>query len=311
MRRYKYTFIFFLNIIPLILHAQIDSLLSYYPMAVGNMWQYKLLHYRYSSPITEQYYTITIQGDTVINGKVYQIFSSTLSSDEYMGIYPRYERIDTMAMVVYGYDTSGSGEEYFMDSLSLGNGSPRFRFANYYNYANLAYQFQTEFGELRNVRILRFLGINDFADPYSTINECRDIGITWSESGAKSGGGFSLFDYWFRDSLVYAKINSKEFGTLVNVKQELSSPGSSTLKQNYPNPFNPTTTIQFYIQKSDFVELTVFDIQGRLVSKLVNDYLIAGHHSILFDATNISSGVYYYRIKTRDILLTRKMVVIK
>lgn len=84
------------------------------------------------------------------------------------------------------------------------------------------------------------------------------------------------------------------------------------LEQNYPNPFNPSTTIQYSISESANVKLLVFDVTGRQVSELVNQRQNAGSHSVNFDAENLSSGVYFYRLETENgFSKTNKMLLIK
>ena len=83
------------------------------------------------------------------------------------------------------------------------------------------------------------------------------------------------------------------------------------LEQNYPNPFNATTTIPFYIPHQMHVELTLFDLLGRKVKTLLNKELSAGHHSVQFDASALSSGVYYYQLKAGNVRYSRKMILLK
>lgn len=83
------------------------------------------------------------------------------------------------------------------------------------------------------------------------------------------------------------------------------------LYQNYPNPFNPTTTISFYLPKAENVKLEVFDITGRLVSTLEKRKMNAGSHTRQFDASEFSSGVYFYRIETGTFTSIQKMTLIK
>ncbi len=73
-------------------------------------------------------------------------------------------------------------------------------------------------------------------------------------------------------------------------------PDHYTLSQNYPNPFNPTTTIEYELPKDAFVKLIVYDILGREVQTLVNQEKAAGSYKVIFDGSNLSSGVYFYRI---------------
>jgi hypothetical protein len=88
-------------------------------------------------------------------------------------------------------------------------------------------------------------------------------------------------------------------------------PGQFSLSQNYPNPFNPATTIQFNMPKAGNVEVKVFDILGREVAVLVNEFKQVGTHTINFDASGLSSGVYFYTMKSGDFSTTKKMLLIK
>jgi hypothetical protein len=89
------------------------------------------------------------------------------------------------------------------------------------------------------------------------------------------------------------------------------SPDKFALNQNHPNPFNPTTSISFNLPAAGQVSLKVFDISGKEVAGLVNNYLEAGRHSINFDASALSSGVYYYKLASGNNVSMRKMLLIK
>ena len=88
-------------------------------------------------------------------------------------------------------------------------------------------------------------------------------------------------------------------------------PTSVSLKQNYPNPFNPTTTIQFELDKATFTKLTVYDVLGRKVQELVNEIRPAGTNTIQFDATNLASGIYLYRLEGNEFVQTKRLTLIK
>jgi hypothetical protein len=88
-------------------------------------------------------------------------------------------------------------------------------------------------------------------------------------------------------------------------------PSSYNLQQNYPNPFNPATKISFSLPKAGIVKLVVFDILGREVATIVNDYRPAGNYSVDFNAANISSGIYFYTLKSGGFTDTKKMVLMK
>ncbi len=88
-------------------------------------------------------------------------------------------------------------------------------------------------------------------------------------------------------------------------------PGEYRLEQNYPNPFNPLTKISYSLPKAGDVKLIIFDIIGREAATLINGFIVAGNHSVDFDASNLSSGVYMYKIQAGDFTETKKMILIK
>ena len=83
------------------------------------------------------------------------------------------------------------------------------------------------------------------------------------------------------------------------------------LRQNYPNPFNTNTLIEFSILESKHVSLRVYDIQGREVATLIDENRPPGVHKIFFDRQDISSGVYFYRLRAGEFTQTRRMLFIK
>lgn len=88
-------------------------------------------------------------------------------------------------------------------------------------------------------------------------------------------------------------------------------PNIFTLYQNYPNPFNPKTNIAFDLPKSSHVKIEVYNIQGELIKTLLNKYLTAGSHVIRFNASNLASGIYFYKIKAGNFIKVKKMIIVK
>jgi hypothetical protein len=88
-------------------------------------------------------------------------------------------------------------------------------------------------------------------------------------------------------------------------------PSEFALLQNYPNPFNPTTTINYNLPKQAMVEISIFNALGERVAMLVNEIKEAGRHTVEFNATGYSSGIYFYQIKANDFISVKKMILMK
>jgi len=99
--------------------------------------------------------------------------------------------------------------------------------------------------------------------------------------------------------------------SVTSVYHTPSMPTTFALSQNFPNPFNARTNIDFDLDKDSNVELAVYSITGAKITTLVDDKLQAGHHSVNWDAAEVASGVYYYRMRTNGEELTRKMTLLK
>jgi hypothetical protein len=84
-----------------------------------------------------------------------------------------------------------------------------------------------------------------------------------------------------------------------------------SLGQNFPNPFNPETKISYTIRESGLVQLKVYDVLGKEVLALVNENKEAGNYSVNFDASQLPSGVYIYRIQSGEFISSKKMILLK
>ncbi len=100
---------------------------------------------------------------------------------------------------------------------------------------------------------------------------------------------------------------------ITDVKDNITNiiPTKYSLLQNYPNPFNPSTTIQFALPKTGLVSLKVYNILGEEVATLINREMNAGFQSIVFDASRLSSGIYFYKIKAGNFTAVKKMILMK
>ena len=117
------------------------------------------------------------------------------------------------------------------------------------------------------------------------------------------------------DGLVNYRLKQIDFDGTIEYSEvitvELAAPAGVALHDNYPDPFNPTTTIAFDLPVESYVRLHVYDMQGRMVRELVNEERSAGQYEIAFDASNLASGTYLYRLQTGDKVLTKPMVLLK
>jgi len=102
---------------------------------------------------------------------------------------------------------------------------------------------------------------------------------------------------------------SFEYSKIVEI--EVNSPVKFALSQNYPNPFNPATKISFQISQQNFVTLKIYDVLGKEVETLINKEMEAGRYKIDFDAAGLTSGIYFYQLKSGEFSSTRKMTLLK
>lgn len=131
--------------------------------------------------------------------------------------------------------------------------------------------------------------------------------IAVDDSGYVYVGGYSVAS----NGLDYLVIKYRQdVGT--DITEPISTfPTDYALAQNFPNPFNPRTTIRYSISSSRFVSLIVYDLLGKEVATLVQSVQQAGHHSAEFDASSLSSGVYFYKLTAGNFIETKKLVVLK
>lgn len=113
---------------------------------------------------------------------------------------------------------------------------------------------------------------------------------------------------------VFHNVGMKKISAVTDVKNFINikrNPERYVLDQNYPNPFNPSTVINYSLPKDGFVELRVFDVLGREVTTLVNEEKKAGTYKMTFNAAHLSSGIYFYRLKTGKFSETKKFILLK
>jgi hypothetical protein len=108
-------------------------------------------------------------------------------------------------------------------------------------------------------------------------------------------------------------IKTNKFGNVVSINNSSGIlPTSIKLYQNYPNPFNPSTTIKFELSKAIRINISVYDVGGKLIKTLTDEKYDAGTHTISFHAKNdLTSGIYFYSLKSEELIITKKLIFLK
>lgn len=148
------------------------------------------------------------------------------------------------------------------------------------------------------------------ADLYIVSTVVADTTFGVIQPGIRNGGGDDCLAIWRGLSNAYTYCSYLCAGT-VGITHENETPVNYSLSQNYPNPFNPTTNIKFSILNSGNVNITVFDITGKEVATLVDQNFNVGSYTVDFDASSLSSGIYFYTIKAGSFTDTKKMMLVK
>ncbi len=165
-------------------------------------------------------------------------------------------------------------------------------------YASPKYQYLVVNGD--TVQSIKFTA----PDKTSWLNHVTSVDFDDSESHK-----IEIHTSWGWMSIDYIEVADLDKG--VASEEDIQIPTSLDLNQNYPNPFNPTTQITFQLPSNQSVELNVYDSTGRLVQRLFDGKKTAGSHTLQFDASDLASGVYFYRLMGSFGTKTRQMVLVK
>jgi photosystem II stability/assembly factor-like uncharacterized protein len=183
---------------------------------------------------------------------------------------------------------------------------------------------ETETSNDLNKVCFRDKNIGFIVGDLGTILSTANGGESWRRE--YSGTSYDLYGISVMDSVVLAvgfngNILRKiiPFETIIDttiidtttIDTTLTIPTDYQLKQNYPNPFNPTTTIEYSIPKQSKVTVKVFDLLGREIATLVDEEKTAGNYMIDFNGSNLSSGIYFYRLDAGGFSETRKLILIR
>ncbi len=171
--------------------------------------------------------------------------------------------------------------------------------------------------EKENLGLLEIKLVNTETDEVSYISDMGIITLDFDFEGSSLVSTSlreptSPFEYISIDSTTTTKYKVFVSHHGLSAEDELGIPNTVELQQNYPNPFNPSTNISFGVPNSSKVTLEVFDVLGRKVATLINgENRVAGRHIVNFDAKNLASGMYIYRLQAGSSVLTKKLTLIK
>lgn len=252
--------------------------LSYYPLHIGDRWQYKYSIYYSASEYQIWYSTTEIIGDTVLpNGKRYFQFSNP-------GLeYSQFERIDTTNLCVF---------EYFPNACSNDEKEKLYLFYSPDSSRSLYNCFEEYFIISKTDSIHLSIDYSYLTSKY--YNLLRRVGIV--SFGEQEGGpGVNAM-------LIAANINGVQYGKFLGIDESSDLPGEFRLYSNYPNPFNPATHIRFTVPKSGYVELAIYNLRGEWVRTLIAENLQAGEYGKIWDGKNefgidLASGIYFSVLK--------------
>ncbi len=256
-----------------------------FPLHVGDLWQYYVTNIENPDPLSSfvGYDNVRAEKDTVMpNGKSYVL----LKSDAGYILKSSYVRKDGFR--VYLYSSNDSTDHVLYDfSKSIGD-----TIGDHERVQDIL--TDNVFGKMKT--IFKMFGA---IAPFSSIAD--SIGIIEMATGLS-------YDMLLSEAI----INDKTYGTVVAVKENPHPvPNVFSLSQNFPNPFNPATHFRFSIADFGFVSLKVFDVLGREIATLVNERKSPGTYEVEWNAGNVSSGVYFYRLQSGKYIETKKLMVLK
>ena len=206
------------------------------------------------------------------------------------------------ASAIYDHSTSNLTSDYndlYYDDTNQNNCLVRIGTTNYHTLA----EWQATGNDSISVTEMP-----NFVEPYLHINDTIPTGV---DSGATPISEINAdIDGDIRNPIT-PDIGADELDIITGVEVESTLPTVYVLEQNFPNPFNPVTTIGYKIPKRSFVTIKVYDVLGNEVTTLVNDEKPTGTYELKWNAANLTSGIYFYKLNTGNYSETKKMLLLK
>ena len=281
------------------LYAQSDSIkeaLKFYPLQIGDYWQYNVTKNSFGiEPDTSWIGYKEVIGDTLMpNNKNYFVVKEDKIPFQSSKI--RLIRTELTTANVYEYDSYYNAEN-IIDSLLSKKGD------FYLGYKCTSDTLKYYFDLLVRAKLIQYYLISStHYDGWELAQGFGEVMRYFDDVGT--------YAIHYQCDLIYAKIDGTKYGIKTDIKESEKLLNQFSLYQNYPNPFNPATNIGFRIAEFGFVSLKIYDILGREVN-FVNEEKLAGNYEVKFDASGLSSGIYFYKLSTENYTSVKKMILMK
>ncbi len=286
-----------------------SNVINFYPLKIGNKWIYDVVTYIDDFPPQVMFGTTVreVIRDTIApNNLKYFLIEDRYRQNNYIYISFFLERVDTSTGKVYRYDETYGlvNNEMLLDDLTaeLGDTIHSGRFGYYPPYTPVILIGQDYFTKWGNRKPRKIFYQEVLGTPVYTLSSffgldslhnSFDFGhTTWDLRGC------------IIDGIAYGD-------TVLSVNEKDYLVEDFKLNQNYPNPFNPSTKISWQSPVSSWQTIKVYDILGNEIATLVDEFRNAGKYEITFNASNLASGVYFYRLKAGNYIETRKMLLLR
>lgn len=279
------------------LFAQTPDPYKFFPSSVGNVWVYN------GSSGIQRY---EIVADSLLPDSSKYVYYATHADPVYK-IDKNYNVFlmpaDTALNWLYYKLDADPGESWIVDVQHIVDTIFVYKLAKVRSvYEGFFIDRMTTFKEITFYQYQLDSILNEFSSPQFTMTLGYGIGeiIEFVEGGCVP-----------EKILQGCIIDGDTIGIITSVEDEFNVINTFELFQNYPNPFNPTTTIEFSISEPQKVKLVVYSLLGEEVKVLVDDYKFAGSHSVIFNASDLASGVYNYTLFAGKKSKSKKLVLLK
>jgi hypothetical protein len=243
---------------------------------------------------------VSTQIDSVFNYATIDVNNLTNHTKYYWRVRSKLDSIKSDWSTVWSFETT----DPFI-SVQMPNGGETFKIQD-----SVLIRWSTNIFDKVEISLLQNGSLVQVIDSSDAVTEAYRWIIPLTMN---TGTGFKLLIKSKNDQAVVDTSNSAfniDIASSIETKNNLI-PSTYSLSQNYPNPFNPSTTIKFDLKEAGLVSLKIYDILGREISTLVNEVKPAGSYNLNFNASDLTSGIYFYKIQAGNFIQIRKMVLIK